>query len=82
MRRFCSSLPADRCLDKYTNSFEDLMVQRIGRKSYRIEKTGALLTYNSSLTVLAHFANSLVMLSSIFQLIFMKLMSFSNMTKI
>lgn len=64
------------------NSFEDLTVQRIGRKSYRIEKTGALLTYNSSLTVLAHFANSLVMLSSIFQLIFMKLMSFSNMTKI
>lgn len=61
MRRFCTSLPADRLLQG-SNDIDVLFEKERYRKSCIIETTGAKLTYPSSLGVLAHYASSLVRL--------------------
>ncbi|EER25001.1 Type III restriction enzyme, res subunit family protein [Coccidioides posadasii C735 delta SOWgp] len=57
MKRFCISLPKDRILN--SNDVDALYEGDRNRKCYTVQTTGAKLTYNSSLVVLAHFANSL-----------------------
>ncbi|PGH26986.1 hypothetical protein AJ80_01370 [Polytolypa hystricis UAMH7299] len=58
MRRFCQSLPEDRLLQG-NDGLEALLEGELYRKTYRIESTGAKLTYGSALAVLAHYASSL-----------------------
>lgn len=56
MRDFCNSLPADRHLQ----GNDDCLPQNdTSAKIYKVEKTGALITYANSLGLLAHFVSSL-----------------------
>ncbi|KAI5302309.1 cell cycle RNA binding protein whi3, partial [Ascosphaera pollenicola] len=57
-RRFCSSLPDDRLLHK-EQVLSGLMVKEVKRKSLTIPTTGAKLTFNSAISVLANYASSL-----------------------
>lgn len=57
-RRFCSSLPDDRLLDK-EQVLSGLMVKEVKRRSVTIPSTGAKLTFNSAISVLANYASSL-----------------------
>ncbi|KAL1955149.1 hypothetical protein VTO42DRAFT_8964 [Malbranchea cinnamomea] len=58
MQRFCASLPEDRILHG-ADDFDAIVEKDRYRKSYRIDSTGATLTYHSSLAILAHYASSL-----------------------
>lgn len=60
MRKFCESLPADRLLQGNDCSLDDALSTERFHRSYTEPSTGAKLTYNSSLTVVAHFVGSLV----------------------
>ena len=70
MRRFCESLPADRLLQGNNCSLEDALSTERFHRTYTEPSTGAKLTYNSSLTVVAHFVGCLV--GQAFQSIFFK----------
>lgn len=62
MRRFCAELPENRILHG-ADDFDALVEKDRYRKSYKVESTGATLTYHSSLAILAHYASSLVRLT-------------------
>ena len=57
MRNFCQNLPSDRLLDDFEESTAWKMEK--GRPAYTDPKTGAKLTYGSSLGVVAHFVATL-----------------------
>lgn len=59
MRRFCAALPEDRIIHG-ADDFDALIEKDRYRKSYKVDSTGATLTYHSSLAILAHYASSLV----------------------
>ncbi|PHH69497.1 hypothetical protein CDD80_6695 [Ophiocordyceps camponoti-rufipedis] len=60
LRRFCSSLPADRKLPSYAHDLEEMLDnEHQMQKAYEIPETGARLTYMSSLEVLSKFVASL-----------------------
>ncbi|PFH63142.1 hypothetical protein XA68_17251 [Ophiocordyceps unilateralis] len=60
LRRFCSSLPADRRLQSYAHDLDQMLEnEHIMQKSYEIKATGARLTYVSSLEILNKFVASL-----------------------
>lgn len=60
MRRFCESLPEDRLLEGNDRDWEYALVKEHGAfRTYTEKKTGAKLTYNLSLSVLAHFVGCL-----------------------
>lgn len=58
MRQFCEQLPQDRLLDK-SESLEIALVKERAFRSYTDKLTGAKLTYDFALVVLAHFASAL-----------------------
>ena len=60
MREFCESLPSDRLLLGNDCDLDGLITAERSQKSYTEHSTGAKLTYNSSLAVLAHFVDCLV----------------------
>lgn len=60
MRRFCEALPKDRLLGDDSDTLSAILEKDSRRRQYRIEKTGATLTYHSAMTVLARYASSLV----------------------
>ena len=62
MRDFCESLPSDRLLLGNDCDLDGLITAERSQKSYTEDSTGAKLTYNSSLAVLAHFVDCLVSL--------------------
>lgn len=59
MRRFCECLPKDRLLGD-DEDINDLLQKESQKRTYKIAKTGATLTYHSALSVLARYASSLV----------------------
>ena len=61
MRRFCEALPSDRLLEGNggETTFETATIKERGLRRYTDPKTGAILTYASSIVVLAHFVASL-----------------------
>ncbi|KAF4583142.1 Dicer-like protein 1 [Ophiocordyceps camponoti-floridani] len=60
LRRFCSSLPADRKLPSYAHDLEEMLSnEHQMQKAYEVPETGARLTYMSSLEVLSRFVASL-----------------------
>lgn len=59
MKRFCNSLPKDRLLDS-PGDLDALYENDRDRRTYTVQTTGAKLTFNSALVVLAHYASSLV----------------------
>jgi hypothetical protein len=63
MRRFCEALPEDRLLGDKTDALSAILEKDGRKRQYKIEKTGATLTYHSAITVLARYASSLVSLS-------------------
>lgn len=60
MRNFCETLPEDRILHGNGTDMDSILEKEIGKRTYRIESTGATLTYHSSLAILARYASSLV----------------------
>jgi hypothetical protein len=60
MRSFCESLPEDRILRGNSADMDLILEKEIGKRTYRIQSTGATLTYHSSLAILARYASSLV----------------------
>ena len=62
MRQFCESLPADRLLQGDESNLETILVEEKAHRKHIIPETGAVLTYSSSLVVLAHFVACLVSL--------------------
>ncbi|KAF2143652.1 uncharacterized protein K452DRAFT_296653 [Aplosporella prunicola CBS 121167] len=55
MRKFCEKLPEDRKLEGNDSDLDDLVLGGRGFPTYTEPTTGAKLTYDSSLSVLAHF---------------------------
>ena len=55
MRQFCEALPEDRLLNGNDIKLETALSKERGQQRYIDPETGATLTYNSSLVVLAHF---------------------------
>ena len=55
MRAFCEALPQDRLLEGSEYKVEDLLAKERSHRKFIDPETGATLTYNSSLVVLAHF---------------------------
>ena len=62
MRQFCESLPADRLLQGDESNLETILVEEKAHRKHIVPETGAILTYSSSLVVLAHFVACLVSL--------------------
>lgn len=60
MRRFCEALPADRLLQGNDCDLDVALAKEKSMRRYKDPSTGATLTYNSSLVVLAHFVGCLV----------------------
>ena len=60
MRKFCKALPADRLLQGNECDFNDTLAKERNMRKWIDPSTGATLTYNSSLVVLAHFLGCLV----------------------
>ena len=60
MRRFCEALPADRHLHGNDYDLDASLEREKPMRKYIDPQTGATLTYNSSLVVLAHFVGCLV----------------------
>lgn len=58
MARFCNALPEDRILGNDT--WNGLLEKEAMKRVYKVEDTGATLTYHSAITVLARYASSLV----------------------
>jgi len=63
MRRFCEALPADRLLQGNDCNLDAALAKEKLMRKYTDPSTGATLTYNSSLVVLAHFVGCLVCMS-------------------
>lgn len=63
MRRFCEALPEDRLLGDNTDALSAILEKDSRKRQYKIENTGATLTYHSAITVLARYASSLVSFS-------------------
>ncbi|OJD20980.1 hypothetical protein ACJ73_07682 [Blastomyces percursus] len=59
MRRFCEALPEDRIIRGSSDELGMILDKERCRNSFTIHGTGAKLTYESSLVVLAHYASSL-----------------------
>ncbi|EQL36855.1 dicer-like protein 1 [Blastomyces dermatitidis ATCC 26199] len=59
MRRFCEALPEDRIIRGSSDDLGMILDNERYRNSFTIHSTGAKLTYESSLAVLAHYASSL-----------------------
>ena len=61
MRHFCEALPADRLLQGSgsEHDFETITIKERGQRRYTDLKSGAILTYATSMVVLAHFVASL-----------------------
>ncbi|KAL9126422.1 MAG: hypothetical protein Q9217_004514 [Psora testacea] len=59
MRRFCEALPEDRLLKGNEYELETALAKERSHRRYVDPETGATLTYNSSLVVLAHFVGRL-----------------------
>ena len=59
MRAFCNALPQDRLLQGSEHNVETTLAKERGFRKYIDPETGATLTYNSSLVVLAHFIGRL-----------------------
>ncbi|KAF9629681.1 Ribonuclease III [Lasiodiplodia theobromae] len=55
MRQFCEALPEDRLLKGNDADLDDLILDRTDFRTYTEPSTKAKLTYDSSLSVLAHF---------------------------
>ncbi|MCJ1399859.1 Dicer-like protein 1 [Xylographa trunciseda] len=55
LRTFCEALPADRLLLGNDYDLEDALAKERTHRTYTDPKTGAKLTYRSSLAILAHF---------------------------
>ena len=55
MRAFCEALPQDRLLKGNEYNVDSALVTEPSHRKYVDPETGATLTYNSSLVVLAHF---------------------------
>lgn len=60
MRNFCETLPEDRILHGNGADMDSILEKEVGKRTYRIQNTGATLTYHSSLAILSRYANSLV----------------------
>lgn len=60
MRNFCESLPEDRILRGNSTDMDLILEKELGKRTYRVDSTGATLTYHSSLAILARYASSLV----------------------
>lgn len=60
MRRFCEALPEDRLLSDDSGVLSAILEKDSRKRKYKIEKTGATLTYHSAITVLARYTSSLV----------------------
>ena len=60
MRQFCEALPADRLLQGNGSDLDGALAKEKSLRRYVDPKSGATLTYNSSLVVLAHFVSRLV----------------------
>ena len=60
MRRFCEALPSDRLLQGNDCNLEIALAKERTMRKYIEPKTGATLTYASSLVVLSHFVGCLV----------------------
>lgn len=60
MRKFCEALPADRLLQGNDCDLDSALKKERSMRKYVDPSTGATLTYNSSLVVLAHFLGCLV----------------------
>ncbi|GKT62072.1 RNase3 domain-containing protein [Colletotrichum tofieldiae] len=58
LRRFCNALPEDKKIMGFDIN-ASVMKGDLHYKTYRIESTGAVLTWSSSIDVLANFASSL-----------------------
>ncbi|OKL56214.1 Dicer-like protein 1 [Talaromyces atroroseus] len=59
MSRFCEALPEDRILGRNGDTWNGLLEKEATKRQYKVEHTGATLTYHSALTVLARYASSL-----------------------
>ncbi|MCJ1316242.1 Dicer-like protein 1 [Xylographa vitiligo] len=59
LRNFCEALPADRLLLGNDYDLEEALAKERTYRTYTDPKTGAKLTYRSSLAILAHFVGSL-----------------------
>ncbi|KAF2188185.1 hypothetical protein K469DRAFT_660734 [Zopfia rhizophila CBS 207.26] len=59
MRNFCNYLPKDRVINELDEDVNRLFANKKGGRRYTEPSTGARLTYDSTLTVLAHFVASL-----------------------
>ncbi|KAI9045212.1 putative RNA helicase/RNAse III [Aspergillus affinis] len=59
MQTFCETLPEDRILYGNEPDIESILEKEEGKRTYTIRKTGAKLTYHSSIAVLARYASSL-----------------------
>ncbi len=62
MRHFCEALPADRLLQGEDYNLDTALAAEKIYRRFEDPKTGASLTYNSALIVLAHFVSRLVSL--------------------
>jgi endoribonuclease Dicer len=60
MRRFCEALPEDRLLGNESDALSAILEKDGRKRQYKIESTGATLTYHWAITVLARYASSLV----------------------
>ena len=59
MRQFCEALPQDRLLDGDDNKLGTVLAKEREHRKYVDPQTGATLTYNASVIVLAHFVGCL-----------------------
>ncbi|EEA28280.1 Dicer-like protein 1 [Talaromyces marneffei ATCC 18224] len=59
MRRFCEALPEDRLLGNNNDALSAILEKDSRKRQYKIESTGATLTYHSAIMVLARYASSL-----------------------
>ena len=59
LKEFCEALPQDRLLQGNEHKLESELAKERGSRKYIDPETGATLTYNSSLVVLAHFVGRL-----------------------
>jgi endoribonuclease Dicer len=59
MRKFCSMLPEDRLITGCDYDIDYHLAKERSHRIYKVPSTGALLTYKSSIAVLANFVSSL-----------------------
>jgi endoribonuclease Dicer len=59
MRNFCQSLPEDRYITGNEDALDAIMDGERSFKSYTVPETGAKLTYNNALAMLANFVSAI-----------------------